>query len=123
MMEERRKYKRVPASAIVWYEIEDFTKMQAGLDQSDVKLGVPLESLDISVGGVQISSENKFEPEKRLKLILSINATTPPISILARVVWTRRDEKAKRYNLGLEFLEFLNGRKKLLEDYIAAQAG
>ncbi len=119
-MEERRKYKRVPAQTIVWYEIEDFTKMQAGLDQSDVSLGVPLESIDISVGGAQIATDKRVEPEKRLKLILSINPVTPPISILARVAWSRRDDKAARSYVGLEFLEFLNGRKKLLEDYISA---
>jgi len=117
-MDERRRYKRVPANSIVWYEIEDFTKMQAGQDQKDVNLGVPLESMDISLGGVQIATDKNFEVEKRLKLILSINPSTPPISILSRVAWIRQDDKKKVNFVGLEFLEFLNGRKKLLENYI-----
>jgi c-di-GMP-binding flagellar brake protein YcgR len=122
-MDERRKFKRVPAGSIVWYEIEDFTKMQAGADQSDVALGLPLESVDISVGGVQIMTDQKLEPESRLKLILSVTPTTPPISILARIAWIRQVEKKETFFIGLEFLEFLNGRKKLLEDYIRSFPG
>ena len=122
-MDERRKFKRVTAGSVVWYEIEDFTRMQAGADQSDVALGLPLESVDISVGGVQIMTDQKLEPENRLKLILSISPTTPPIAILARVAWVRQVENKKTFFLGLEFLEFLNDRKKLLEDYIKSFPG
>jgi c-di-GMP-binding flagellar brake protein YcgR len=122
-MDERRKFKRISAGSIVWYEIEDFTRMQAGADQGDVKLGLPLESVDISIGGIQIKTDGPLEAEKRLKLILSISPTTPPISILSRVVWARPAQDRKGFYLGLEFLEFLNGRKKLLEDHIYSHPG
>ena len=119
-MEEKRKFKRIPAETILWYEIEDFTRMQAGSDQGDVRLGLPLGSVDISIGGVQIIANNRIEPEKRLKLILSVSPTTPPVSILARVAWVRQAENKKTFYHGLEFLEFINGRKKILEDHISS---
>jgi c-di-GMP-binding flagellar brake protein YcgR len=118
MGEERRRYKRVPAGSIIWYEIEDHDRMQSGRDQDHVPIHSPLESVDISLGGVQIIADNVLSADKRFKLILSVTPDTPPISILSRVVWCRPGSKSRTFSVGLEFLEFLNGRKKLLENYI-----
>ena len=61
---ERRKYKRVDASSIIWYEITDMKKMQTG--EMHVDIGKTQRSVDISLGGARIFTDAAIEPDKVL---------------------------------------------------------
>lgn len=115
-MDERRKYKRVPAHSIIWYNVQEKGNIkQYG---NDITIGQPIETVDISIGGIQIITDQKFDMDKKLKLIISVTNTDIPIPIIGRVAWIRPVEGKEIYRVGLEFTEFLNGRKNLLEKYI-----
>ncbi len=114
---ERRKYKRVEASSVIWYEIKDLKKMTN--DDMNVDIGIPQKSVDISLGGARIFTSNLIEPDKNLKVIISIPKVRDPISISAKVVWCKEyaDDK-KYYMVGLQFMEYLNNKKEILAKYI-----
>jgi c-di-GMP-binding flagellar brake protein YcgR len=114
---ERRKYRRVDASSVIWYEIKDLKKMST--DDMHVDIGLPQRSVDISLGGARIFTTTPIDPDKNLKVILSIPKVKEPISIAAKVVWCQRypaDEKY--YMVGLQFMEYLNNMREQLSRYI-----
>jgi c-di-GMP-binding flagellar brake protein YcgR len=114
---ERRQYKRVDASAIIWYEITDLEKMQTG--DMNVNIGSPERSIDISIGGARIFTAKEIAMDKILKVILSIPKVKEPISISAKVVWSKKtDTGGDFYVIGLQFMEFLNNKKEALTKYI-----
>ena len=114
---ERRKYKRVDASAIIWYEITDLKKMQTG--DLHVNIGKTQRSVDISLGGARIFADQEITPDKMLKVIISIPKMKEPISIAAKVVWCQKSVVGGDfYIVGLQFMEFLNNKKDELAGYI-----
>ncbi len=114
---ERRKYKRVDASAIIWYEITDLKKMQTV--DSHVNIGKTQRSVDISLGGARIFADKEIAPDMMLKVIISIPKVKEPISIAAKVVWCQKSVVGGDfYIIGLQFMEFLNNKKEELAAYI-----
>jgi len=114
-MDERRRYKRVPANNIIWYSIKDYDKMQNYDD--DVDIGIPLESVDISLGGAKIIHSKNLEKGSYLKTIVSLPSHSEPIIIVARVIWSHSISE-KKFAVGLEFEKFLNDKKDILKEYI-----
>jgi c-di-GMP-binding flagellar brake protein YcgR len=78
----------------------------------------PFASVDISVGGAQIISAKPMEQGKSFKVIISPADVKLPIVILARIVWSKKHDSQESYTIGMEFIEFLNNRKELLEKFI-----
>jgi c-di-GMP-binding flagellar brake protein YcgR len=114
---ERRKYRRVNASSVIWYEITDMQRLQT--TGPNVEIGIPQQSVDISLGGARIYSHKPIEPDKNLKVIISIPGIKTPISIIARVVWCEESPKEKNmFMIGLQFMEFINEKRAELAKYI-----
>lgn len=116
---ERRRFRRVDASSVIWYEIKDIKKMST--DEMHVDIGLPQKSVDISLGGARIFTTTPIDPDKNLKVILSIPKVKEPISISAKVVWCQRYASDEKYFMvGLQFMEYLNDMKETLSKYIAS---
>jgi c-di-GMP-binding flagellar brake protein YcgR len=116
MTEERRKSRRVSAESLVWYEVKDIVRNKQ--EHQEVDIGTPLISVDISIGGAQVVTNKKLKPDAILKVIISPENNKLPIVILARVAWSKPGDKQNEHKVGLEFTEFINGRKAMLEKYI-----
>ena len=114
-MEEKRKYKRVPVDAIILYQIEDYENMPEG-NLSRVRS--PL-SVDISVGGIKIETDQKLPEGTYLKITLSIVPSKVSVDVIGKVAWTKDSQTENHYNTGIEFVEFIiKTQKKLIEDYV-----
>ncbi len=116
-MEERRKSKRVPVDAIVMYQTDSYP-ITENLEAN--KVDTPI-SVNISIGGLQLETNQHLKVGTFLQIVLSILDTKVPMQLTGKVIWVHDNIQKKFYKIGVEFIDFNDdAKKKIIEDYIMA---
>ena len=114
-MDDKRNYKRVPVNAIMMYQAKKFPNASM---EDLYKIGTPL-SVDISHGGLKMTTDQEIKNDVQLHIVLSIVNTNIPIELTGKVIWCKDSETKGHYDIGVEFIEFDDeSKKKLIEDFI-----
>ncbi len=114
-MDEKRKFKRVPVNAIVLYQIQDH---MAIVQKKLRRIGTPI-SVDISIGGLQVITNQKLPLNLNLKIDLSILPTKIPIEAIGKVAWIKKDRNPGQYKVGVKFTKFIDeAQRELIKTYI-----
>jgi len=108
-MIERRRYKRIPDTIQVKYEVINDT----------VKVPFSSYTKDISAGGFLIRINNYIKPESIIKLKFYIENNEEFIPAEARVVRIEEIVKDKIYEAGIELIVIDKKDFDLLDKYIA----
>ena len=115
MTDEKRKYHRVSVKAIVIYQILDHIQV---IKKRLRRIDTP-DSVDISVGGLQVITKQKLSENMNLKIDLSILPTKIPIEVYGKVAWSKVDANTNHYRTGIEFTKFIDEKQKeLIDQYI-----
>jgi c-di-GMP-binding flagellar brake protein YcgR len=101
LYEEKRRHKRVNKSLKVVYRV--MQDAEIGIIESE-KARKTVESLDISVCGIQLICDEQFEADQVLRLDVTVDGEDKPMATFAEVRWCRRDSQLARYRIGMEFL-------------------
>ncbi len=72
-----------------------------------VKSGVNAYTQDISVSGARISSKQDFPVGYVIRIVIDLGGADPALKVDGEVVWTRKSEDGKRFDIGVEFLHNL----------------
>lgn len=72
-----------------------------------------VESVDISISGMQLICDENIELDRVIRMDVVMDGEAAPLATFAEVRWVRRDEKIKKFRVGIEFLV-------IKEDHIAA---
>ncbi len=103
---EKRKYPRVRCRHSI---------RQIGYDIDSCHLIT--ETVDLSEGGLQITSSHPFQPEDILQLALTLGRHE--IYLIGRVAWSQRDGRHREtYRSGLAFLQIDQDDLKVIHTYI-----
>lgn len=106
LVAEKRKYPRVRCHHSI---------RQIGYDIDSCHLIT--ETVDLSEGGLQLTSSNPFKPEDVLQLALILGRHE--IYLIGRVAWSKPDARQKEtYHSGLAFLQIDQDDRKVIHDYI-----
>ncbi|MGZ5424707.1 MAG: PilZ domain-containing protein [Candidatus Aminicenantales bacterium] len=85
------------------------------LDQeTSGKRGVNAYTHDLSVSGARISSTLDFPVGYVLRIVIDLGGADPSLEVDGEVVWTRKNEDGKRFDIGVEFLHNLSDTILLL---------
>lgn len=82
--------------------------------QDLVKSGINAYTQDISVSGARISSRQDFPVGYVIRIVIDLGGADPALKVDGEVVWTRKNDDGKRYDIGVEFLHNLPGTILLL---------
>jgi c-di-GMP-binding flagellar brake protein YcgR len=99
--EEKRRHKRVNKKLKVIYRVMQGAEI--GIIESE-KAKKTVESLDISVCGIQLICDEQFEADQVLRLDVIVDGEDKPMATFAEVRWCRRDNQLAKYRIGMEFL-------------------
>lgn len=102
---EKRQYLRIPYREPVQLSVGDFQEAVGSL------------SCDISEKGLRLQVNDFIPINSRIALEVSVNDQQPAkvITLMARVVWTRRLRFSEQYQVGLEF-KGLDSEARLREE-------
>lgn len=92
---EKRKYSRLRVYHLV--KFLSISKPQGNMDIASLR--------DISGGGGLLLSDKELPLGSMLQIFINFPRLVNPISSLAKVVWQKRLPKAKKYEIGLQFLD------------------
>jgi len=107
-IEERRKFERHYASTLLLYQEDGHFKVT--------------RTVNLSLGGVRISSDTKLPQAKTLDLFLILENKATPFK--GDVVYSQKSRpEAAHYHSGLQFREMGAAERQALESYLAAFAG
>ncbi|MDD5065801.1 MAG: PilZ domain-containing protein [bacterium] len=114
-MDDRRKYKRVSIDAVLMCQIPE---LDNNPDVGFHEISTPM-SMDISMGGLQMSTDQDLPIGLMLSIFLSIDTKEKPLEIKGKVAWNRKDPKKEAFKIGVEFVEFTDKRKrKIIQDFV-----
>ncbi len=114
-MDERRKFKRVPidTALICQFPNQDNIKKFGFQEITNPK------SVNISMGGLQIQSDDELPLNLYLLVYFYITDATPAVKIKGKVVWCEKNSN-KEYKVGIEFSDISDHNKKLLRDFFGS---
>lgn len=107
---DRRKHTRVDKKLNVSYRVmpkEETEKEIFGAVKKHV------QSVDISTSGMQLICDESIELDRVIRMDVMLDGSDEPLATFAEVRWARRDEKLKKFRIGIEFLV-------IKEDHITA---
>ena len=100
-----RRYERFRVKVPVYVAVEGGTLRKV----------IPLESRDVSVGGVSFETSHEVPLSAKSKVVVSLGDPSGPALIHGRVAYLKQDPVGGRYTVGLEFVGFENvTREELL---------
>ena len=113
---EQRKNNRIILSIPIAYKVFRIENLEK--DVTDQNLGLRAEIQDMSLGGIQVVSEKRFETGD----IIEFEAAIPGVGLVrtvAKVIWCRADESKKtvEYNSGIHFIPVYEDDLKKLTEY------
>ena len=73
---------------------------------------------DISAGGVCLRTEASLSIGEILELIINFPPFEEPIYCKSKVMWVKKSGRAKRYEIGLEFIDLDKGKRKAIDEGI-----
>jgi c-di-GMP-binding flagellar brake protein YcgR len=104
---ERRKHPRVLGRFIVSYRVFEEA------DNSDVT-----QTKNISMGGMLLTTNRKFEPGMKLALEIRLPFDPNPIMLIAKVMESREITKDLIYDTRLEFLAVDERHRKIISQTV-----
>jgi c-di-GMP-binding flagellar brake protein YcgR len=107
---ERRKHLRVDKQMKVSFRIMPKEETEKEAFNAAKKY---VESVDISITGMQLICDDSIELDRVIRMDVMMDGEDSPLATFAEVRWVRRDEKLKKFRVGIEFLV-------IKEDHIAA---
>lgn len=108
--QERRKFVRFNSSVDIQFAVFDKDPNQA----------IQARSRNISSGGIGIITDKKLENNNVLVLSIYMPGEAMPIIAKSKIVWVRPLElaKAKRFDVGSEFIEIAPADRKKIDKYL-----
>lgn len=103
----------MPLNTVVIYQIQNYPE---GKEEELNKIGNPI-SINLSLGGLQLSTNQKLPVNTYLKINLSIDKIDLPLIIFGRVVWSGDLPGKDRYKIGVKFVDFNDEQDIKLLDY------
>jgi len=82
--------------------------------KASYKGGINAHTHDISVSGARISSKRDFPVGYVIRIVIDLGGADPSLEVDGEVVWTRKSEDGKRFDIGVEFLHSLSDTILLL---------
>jgi len=107
---ERRKHTRVDKNMKVSFRIMPKEETEKEAFNAAKK---HVESVDISISGMQLICDEAIELDRVIRMDVMMEGEPSPLATFAEVRWVRRDDKLKKFRVGIEFLV-------VKEDHIAA---
>ena len=93
------------------------------LDGGTFRKTIPLESRDLSGGGLSFETSRKVPVHSKSKVVVSqLGDLGEPALIHGRVAHTQKNPQSGRYTIGIEFIEFVNVTREALVARIEAWA-
>ncbi|MCE5301288.1 MAG: PilZ domain-containing protein [Spirochaetia bacterium] len=112
---EKRKHKRVEKRLSVSFKVVSMPAEVARIKQAvDKNSG---DTVNISLGGVQLISEAGLVPEQIIRLELYTDKSGSVVTF-AETRWSNKEEKTGKYRTGIEFLVLKDEDKKVIEEII-----
>jgi c-di-GMP-binding flagellar brake protein YcgR len=114
-MEERRKDKRVAKR----YKVN--VLVFSGDKNKSTGEAKTKYSADISMSGIKLKSKTDYPLDTTMKLELYSRRTQRTLSVIGKVRWTKKLNKGKLYEVGLEFINTTPDKAYHLLDHIFGQ--
>ena len=92
--------------------------------ETAVAAAINASTHDISLTGARIHTKLVFPVGYVMRIIIDLKRTRHPLSVEGEVVWTRKDEDGKHYDIGVKFLHTVPDTILLLiANFYGKQAG
>jgi len=108
---DKRIYVRIPVHVHTTVKDEDFDGTMTFVSE------------DLSIGGVFLRSDYVFDIGTGLDIELNLPDECGIVRATAKVVWARIEDGAGSPGMGISFVDFSDVDRRLLEQFVAAQAG
>ena len=108
--EDRRKFKRLKAYHLAKY------RPLSGVKEEAAAVSVSLK--DIGAGGVRLDTEETLPVSSLIELSINFPNIPSPITAIARVVWVKKRDKGRFYEVGAQFVEIEEPVRKLIEEHL-----
>ncbi|HLD82814.1 MAG TPA: PilZ domain-containing protein [Candidatus Omnitrophota bacterium] len=108
--EDRRKFKRLKAYHLAKY------RPLSGVKEEAAAVSVSLK--DIGAGGVRLDTEEYLPVSSLIELSINFPNIPSPITAIARVVWVKKRDKGRFYEVGAQFVEIEEPVRKLIEEHL-----
>lgn len=100
---DNRKHKRANIAAKVVYKFADI--LDYGGDLDELKMQRTGRSIDISVSGLQLVTDEAIEPGHVIKMDIYLPHEEVPLTTFGKVEWCRKDEAVIGiYKIGVNFM-------------------
>lgn len=73
---------------------------------------------DVSGGGMRVSGPGAFPPGTYLTVHIQLDENVKPVVVVSRVIWAKRGETAKSFEMGLEFVDIKEPDRDFIVKYI-----
>ena len=107
---ERRQHKRIDFRIKVKYKIvtADADRIKKEAREAD--------SINVSVGGIQLIAEEEFSATQVLRLEFGLQGHEKPIITFAEIKWCTKGDDSTHYKAGLEFLVLKDEDEDILRE-------
>ena len=95
-IKDRRKFIRLKAYHLVKYRLVSEGESQSSYICAALK--------DVGAGGVCLDSEQYLPMSSIIELKINFPNVTTSVSALAKVVWMKKRDKGRRYEIGAQFI-------------------
>ncbi len=114
---EKRRQNRLLLSIQIQFKVFEIENLEK--DIRDPSLNLKAEIQDVSLGGLQVVSENPFEAGDVLELEMEVPGKGRVRSV-AKVVWCKKDPEkgVATYRSGIQFIPVYEDDLKKLEEYL-----
>lgn len=73
---------------------------------------------DFSGGGARVTGHGGFPPGTYLTIHIQLESSMKPIVAMSKVVWVKRAEEPRNYDIGLEFVDIKETDRDFIVKYI-----
>ncbi len=103
---ENRKFVRVDAKLIIWYQT---------LEEDEISFGKPL-SKNVSAGGILLELDDNLHVNTNLAIKFKIPNHEKDLHIKGKVVWSKKLDSGKT-DVGIEFVAITDEDRKIIDEY------
>ena len=118
---EQRKANRITLSLPIVYKVFQLNDLEKNVREQNLDFKAEIQ--DLSLDGIQVVSEKRFEPGDILEIEVEIPRAGPARTV-AKVIWCRADESKKpaEYNSGIQFIPVDENDLMKIKEYFRAGA-
>lgn len=108
--QNRRKFIRLKAYHLVKYRLLSEGKGQSNYIYAALK--------DVGAGGVCLDTEEYLSMSSLIELKINFPNVATSVSALAKVVWIKKRDKGRRYEIGAQFTEIDEPLRKIIDEQV-----